>query len=886
VTALRVFLARLLGRGRTPSELDSEIAAHLALLAADYERCGLSPADALAAARRHFGPVTQLHETYRDQRRLPFLDTLSQDLAYALRQLHRNPAFAAAAVLTLALGIGANAAIYQVLDAVIFRELPVRDPASLVQVELLENNRPVHVSYPLYRELGARQHVLDGLFAVSDFPLRQAVLRGRGSLRPVKGSIVTGNYFRVLGVKARAGRVFTEDDDRAAASPVIVLSDAFWNREFARSPAALGQLLDINGIAVTVIGVAPPDFFGETVGAVPDLWIPMSVQPRVMPTDYLNAPNSSWLSLLGRLRPGVSARQAEAALDPLYRALADLTAQRPDHDYRVQLQSASRGIAELEQRFGRPLWVLAGITGLVLLIACSNLANLMVGRATARTQEIGVRLALGASRFRIARQLLTEGLLLSVLGTAIAFLLATGGARWLVDWASADGGWRLSLGFEWRHLAFTAAIAVAATCLFALAPAWTASRVDVQAALQSVRRGPSGSRFRNRLGRCLIVAQLSISLTLLSAAALLAHSLWNLRHQDFGFDAAHVVMADVPLEFTNAMIRRNTALRQPLFDRMNAIPGVPSAAVDAFGPLGSVQYTCFLSIPERPWQPGDGYTRRVHISPRYFETIGTPILAGRGITEADRANSPKVVVLSQTAARTVFGRANPLGRFVSADRTFESKDALQVVGVAHDVRFFNPRDPFGFVLYVPLAQAPAPITAVLLRAASDPARLAPTVRAAFHEVDPTLLVGAIRPLGESVEGQLSNEKLLALLSTCFGLLALALTAVGVYGVIAYSVQRRTQEVGIRLALGAERAAVSRMIMRDVALLAFAGTLLGVAGAVAATRALRTMLFAFGPADYSLLLAAAAVLLLISAAAGYLPARRAARLDPMSALRQQ
>ena len=885
MTALRVFLARLLGRGRTPSELDSEIAAHLSLLAADYERRGLSPADALATARRHFGPITQIHETYRDQRRLPFLDTLSQDLVYALRQLHRNPAFASAAVLTLALGIGANAAIYQVLDAVVFRALPVRDPAALVQIELLENNRPIHVSYPLYRELAARQQVLEGLFAVSDFPLRQAVLRGRGSLRPVKGSIVTGNYFRVLGVNARAGRVFTEDDDRPAASPVIVLSDAFWDREFARSPGALGQVLEINGIAGTVIGVAPPDFFGETVGTVPDLWIPMSVQPRIMPTDYLNAPSSSWLSLLGRLRPGVNARQAQAALDPLYRGLADLTVTRAGRDYRVQLQSASRGIAELEQRFGRPLWVLAGITGLVLLIACSNLANLMLGRATARTQEIGVRLALGAGRFRIARQLLTEGVLLSVLGTAVALVLATRGARWLVEWASAAGGWRLSLGFEWRHLAFTAAIAVAATCLFGLAPAWTASRVDVQAALQSAHRGPSGSRFRNRLGRCLIVAQLAISLTLLSAATLLAHSLWNLRHQDFGYDTTRVLMADIPLEFTSAMMLRNTAIRQPLLDRMKSIPGVQSAAVAAFGPMGSLIHTSPLSAAERAAEAGD-FARLVHISPRYFETIGTPILAGRGITEADRADSPRVVVLGQATARTLFGTANPIGRFVSTTRTFESAGGLQVVGVAHDVRFAGPREPFGFVLYVPLAQYPAPVTAALVRAASDAAHLAPTARAAFHEVDPTLLVGAIRPLGESVEGQLSNEKLLALLATCFGLLALALTAVGVYGVIAYSVQRRTQEVGIRLALGAERAAVSRMIMGDVARLALAGTLLGAAGAVAATRALRTVLFAFGPADYSLLLAAAAVLLLISGAAGYLPARRAARLDPMRALRQQ
>ena len=882
MTPLRVLLSRLLGKGRNPTDLDSEIAGHLSLLAADYQRRGLSPADALAAARRHFGPITQLHETYRDQRRLPFLDSFAQDLTYALRQLRRNPGFAAAATLTLALGIGANTAIYQVLDAVAFRSLPVRDPASLVQIQLLENHRAIHISYPFYHELAAHQQVLDGLFAVSDFPLRQAVLRGRGSFRAVTGSIVTGNYFRALGVAARAGRVFTDDDDRPAAPPVMVLSDAFWNREFARSPSALGQVLEINGLAATVIGITPPGFFGETVGAVPDLWLPMSVQPRIMPADYLNAPSSSWLSLLGRLRPGVSARQAASALDPLYRALADLTATRSGRDYRVQVQSASRGIAELEQRFGRPLWVLAGITGLVLLMACSNLANLMLGRAAARSQEIGVRLALGAGRARIARQLLTESLLLSVLGTGAALVLAERGASWLVAWGSAAGDWRLSLGLEWRHLAFTAAIAVAATCLFALAPAWTATRLDLHSALQG---SYSAGRFRNRLGRFLIVAQLAVSLTLLSAAALLAHSLWTLRHQDFGFDAGHVLMADIPLEFTKAMMRRNTAIRQPLYDRMNTLPGVRSAAVDAFGVMGSLVHTCFLSTPERPCQPGES-TRLVHISERYFETIGTPILAGRGITEADRADSPKVVVLSRNAAHTLFGNANPLGRFISSDKRFESKDALQVVGVAGDVRFSNPRDPFGFVLYVPLTQDPAPVTAVLLRAASDPARLAPTVRAVFHEVDPALFVGAIHPLAESVESQLSNDKLLALLSTCFGLLSLALTAVGVYGVIAYATQRRTQEIGIRLALGAERAAVSRMMMGEVARLAFAGTMLGAAGAMAATRALRSMLFAFAPGDYALLVAAAALLLLIAAAAGYLPARRAARLDPMNALRQQ
>jgi predicted permease len=325
-------------------------------------------------------------------------------------------------------------------------------------------------------------------------------------------------------------------------------------------------------------------------------------------------------------------------------------------------------------------------------------------------------------------------------------------------------------------------------------------------------------------------------------------------------------------------------LRQPLYDRMNALPDVRSAAVSAFGLMGSLEHTCSLSTPERPSQPGD-YTRRVHVSGRYFETIGTPILAGRGIAEADRGSAPNVVVLSQTAARVVFGGTNPLGRFVSTNKTFESKDALQVVGVAQDVRFANPREPFGFVLYVPLTQDPAPVTAVLVRTAGDPARVASAVRGAFHEVDSTLLVGAIQPLGAKVEGSLSNEKLLAVLSACFGILALALTAVGVYGVIGYTVQRRTQEIGIRLALGAERAAVSRMIMRDVGLLVVAGTLLGAAGAFGAARALRSVLFEFAAADYSLLLAAAGLLFVIAAAAGYLPARRAARVDPMHALRQ-
>lgn len=314
MTALRVLLARLLGRGRATDELDIEVAAHLELLAADLQRSGLSPDAARAEARRRLGNLTALHESYREQRRLPFLEPLTQDLAYALRQLRRSPGFALAAILTLALGIGANVAIYQALDAVLFRELPVHDPAGLVEIQLLEDGSPIHVSYPLFRELSARQQVLADIFTVSDFPLREAALRGRGAVRSVRGSLVSGSYFRALGVGVRAGRMLQPEDDRADAPPVAVISDAFWTREFERSPDALGQVLHINNTAATIIGVTPPEFFGETVGRAPDVWLPISLQPQLMPGDWLKQPGMNWLTVIGRLRPGMSRQQAQAAI--------------------------------------------------------------------------------------------------------------------------------------------------------------------------------------------------------------------------------------------------------------------------------------------------------------------------------------------------------------------------------------------------------------------------------------------------------------------------------------------------------------------------------------------------------------------------------------------
>jgi predicted permease len=882
VTRLRVLWARLTRRGRAPAGLAGELADHAEMLAADLERQGLSPDAARAEARRRLGNLTRVHEDYRGQRRLPFLDALAQDLGYALRQLRRSPGFAAAAILTLALGVGANLAVYGALRAALFRDLPVREPARLVEVQLLEDGAPVRVSYPLFRELALRQQALEGVFAVSDFPLREAVLRGRGDLRGVRGALVSGGYFRLLGVPARAGRMLTGDDDRAGAVPVAVLSDAFWAREFGRSPAALGQVLRINNATATVVGIAPPDFFGETPGSAPDLWLPLALQPQVMPADWLNAPASSWLSVLGRLRAGTSRQQAQAATEPLYRELTALTPTRSGKTYTVRLFPANRGIGDLAARFARPLWLLQGIAVLTLLIACSNLAGLLVARATARAAELGVRIALGAGRRRLVRQLLTESLLLGVLGAAAAVPAAMWGSRALIALASA-GAWRLPGESGWSLLAAAAGIAVLATCLFGLAPAFAVTRIDVRSALEAGRAPVSGARAR--LGRALIAAQVAISLVMLSGASLLARSLWNLRHQDFGFDAEHVVAADLPVEFVPAMLRRATALREPLFDASNALPGVRSAAVSSFGMLGSFSHTVTASTPGRPMAKGD-FVRLVHVSARYFETLGIPILEGRGIAAEDRETSPKVVVLSRTAARAMFGGEVPVGRYISMGREYDAKHALLVIGVAHDVRYAGARDPFGIVLYVPLTQSPAPVTAVLIRPEGDPRAAERSLRAAIARVDPTVRVGEIRPLQEALETGLATERTLAILSGAFAVLALGLTCVGVYGVIAYAVRRRTREIGVRIALGAGRGDVTAMLLGGVLRLLAAGFVPGAVGAYFAVRALRGSLFGIAAWDVTMPAVAAAVLGGAALAAAWLPARRAARLDPMDALRRE
>ncbi len=871
MTALRVLLSRLRGLFGTAGRLDEEIAAHLEMLAADRERRGFSPEEARSQARREFGAITQMREAHRDQRRLAFFDTLAQDLRYAVRQLRQSPGFAAAAILTLAMGIGANAAIYQVLDAVVFRALPVRQPEQLVAVRLMRDGKTLSFSYPLYREMAARQQVVAGMLAASSEP---AILRGRGAIETVNTSIATGNYFQILGVSARRGRTFTDADDGAAA-PVAVISHAFWQRQFAGA-AAIGATIQLNRALVTIIGIMPPGFFGESAGDTPDVWLPMSMQPLLSPSDWLDAPAFSWLKVTARLRPDVSPAQASAALTALYRQLPDLGSP----GYQVQLEPANQVLAELNAQTAHPLFILIGITAAVLLIACCNLANLLLGRATARTHEIGVRLALGAGRARIVRHLLTESFLLSALGTLAAAAIAWWGSRAL----TRAQGWRLATDSNWRVLGFTAALAILATLFFGLAPALSATSLDLLPALRANRRTHSGGRPRQFLGKLLIVAQISTSLALLSGAALLGRTLWNLQHQDFGFSRGNVLMVELPAEFGPSMLSRSNARRPLLYDRLQALTGVRSVAISACGLMSGWQYTGPVSTAERP-APKSDQTRYTYVTPHYFETMGIRMVAGRAIDESDRSNAPPVIVLSQTAARTLFGVTNPLGRLVSRSYTFEAKNAVRVVGVAHDVRF-GPRDPYAFQVYLPFSKSGFPMTEALMRTAGDPAALAGPVRAAIQDMDSTLAVGSVSTLQQKIDSGLVHERMMALLSACFGLLALVLTSVGVYGVIAYAVQRRTQEIGIRLALGAARRQVSAMLLRELGLLVLASVALGTAATLAATRTIRTLLYGVAAGDFATLAAAALALALVAALAAYLPARRAARLDPMDALRQE
>jgi predicted permease len=871
-------------RGRREEDLEQEIKEHLRMAERDHIDRGEDPEQARLAVRREFGNVDMVKETVRNIWGWIWLDRLIQDLRYGLRMIRRNPGFSAAVVVTLALGIGANISIFRVLNAVDLRPLPVRNPEELVQVQGLQNGAPqVLFDYSLYREINSNQKVVEGFFASAFMFIYDVHINGRGLTDRVGGRFITGNYFRVFGTRTQIGRAINESDDQPSAAPVAVISDRFWRKEFGASPDAIGSTITINKkMSVTVIGVTPLEFFGEIIGEIPDLWIPISIVP---PKSELIVAFST-LAPLARLRPDVPREEAQSGLNVICSQWLNHSKHQSNvKDFRIVLIPLGRGKSRLKEFLG-PLWLLMAIAGFVMLIACCNLASLFLARAGARAHEVGVRMAIGASRIRLVRQFMTESLFLASIGGVLGFTFGTWGSRGLIALVTSTTSsvtLHLSANLDWRVLSFALSITIVAACLFGLAPALSTSRMQLNAALQTSRRSHT-DRTEHRAAKVFIVAQLSISLVLIAGALLLMRSFWNIYYQHWGFQPDHILIMDLAYDPQTSEIRMSLNFREALQQRLSVIPGVISAAFASEGPLRGLVFEGEIALPDRPQESDPA--QFIQVSPHYFETMDIPIIAGRPITEKDTKALQPVAVISQTAARKLFGAANPVGRCFIA-KNMGDKSAIQIVGVAHDVRYY-PREPFGILIFWPIGQAQYtnPSPSWFIRTKGDPMPLIQAVRSAVHEVNPNVRVGNLLPWGQVILSNIRHERMLAWIAGGLGLLAIILACVGLYGVVSFGVQRRTQEIGIRLALGATRSRVQGFLLREAVLLIVAGIAIGGASTLALVRWMRSVLFGLSPHDPAMMITAVLLLCFVAVAGAYLSARRASHLDPMESLRQE
>jgi predicted permease len=759
-------------------------------------------------------------------------------------------------------------------------------------------------SYPLYQYLRDNNSSFEGIAAFRT-ELDRLVVRPQGTgvseaAQLAWGRLVSGNYFSVLGVQAVVGRVLTPDDDRTEAPPAAVISHAFWRGRFNSDPSVVGRVLNVNGILMTVVGVAPPEFFGESVESpLADFWLPATLQPRLMPDrgSLLADSDVNWLNLIGRLKSKASFEQAQAGVDVSFRQF--FTARAGAHPSReaqediqhsyIKLSPGGRGVSSLRFLYSRPLHILMAVVALVLLIACANVANVLLSRAAARQKEISMRLAVGASRGRLLRQLLTESLLLSLLGGGVGVLLSAWGVNLLIVMV-AGGTSRLPLNVDpdAKVLGFTLAVSLLTGVVFGLAPAYRAARVEVVHSLKSGTWGTStGARWN--LPRILVVSQVALSLLVLVCAGLLVRTLHNLAKQDLGFRPEHVLEVGIGPRIAGFRQDQLNPLYQALLARVSALPEVRVASLSLYSPMSGDGWGGQISVQGYfPPSKQGADCQWVWVGPRYAEAEGMTLLLGRDISPGDLQGAPKVAVINESFAQHYLAGQNPIGHRFSMDvpaKTYE----VEIVGVVKSFRFDNPWEVNGPVAFLPLAQEEGPASYaanIEIRTSADPASLAGSVRRAVQEADKNLPVTSISTLREQVEGSLNKERLVARLSSFFGLLALLLASVGLYGLVAYHVARRTNDIGIRMALGAHRARVLWMVLGEALALVGVGLALGLPMAFAATRFISSQLYGVNPTDLATIAAVTMVLAAVGALAGYIPARRAAHVDPMVALRYE
>jgi len=833
-------------------------------------------------------------------------DSVAQDLRFALRQLRQAPGFTLIAVLSLALGVGANTAIFQLIDAVRLRVLPVAEPERLVYIDFPSGSarsgywstRSARLTSGVFREISERQKVFSGVYGWS---ATRFTLNDGGEARYAEGLFVSGDYFRVLGVQPQRGRLLTTADDTPACpSPGAVLSHAFWQREFGSDPSAVGRTIKLNARPLPIIGIAAPAFFGVEVGNHFDVAVPLCAD-RAFSTDRgvrADIPHAWWISMMARLKPGVSLAQADAQMKAIAPAVMQATlppTYKPELAKRylankLEATLGSTGVSGLRRQYERPLWMLMAITGLVLLIACANLANLLLARASVREREIAVRQAIGASRWRLVRQMLIESLLLALAGAALGALLAQGLSRALLAFFdTARNPQFLDLAPDWRLLAFTTLLAVLTCLLFGLLPAVRAAYVAPASAMRSGGRGTTAGRERFSARRMLVVTQVALSLVLVVGALLFVRSLQNLLATDPGFRAEGVLAAQIDFERLKPTAEQTPVLRRELQAKLAAVPGVISAAQVMMTPVGGGGWNNDVG-PDGTVAANSGkdvWFNRT--GPGYFQTMGIGLVAGRDFNDRDTANSPKVAIINETFARKYFGGQNPVGRtFHLEAEAGQPEPTFEVVGLVRDTKYYNVREEFHAQGFFPLTQDERPglDTNVMLRVAGrSPEELQKSVTAALAQVSPAIGV-EFRVMSAQLEDSMRRERLMAGLSGAFGALAGLLAALGLYGVISYMVARRRNEIGLRMALGADRRSVVTLVMREALILLACGVTVGVLLALWAGRAAATMLYGLQAYDPLSLGLAVAVLALITLAASAVPARRAVGVDPMVALREE
>jgi predicted permease len=849
---------------------------------------------------------------------------LWQDLRFALRILVKNPGFTLIAVLTLALGIGANTAIFSFLDSVLLRSLPVPHPDQLVTLSDPDDHGSSYgseggdrslLAYSEFEYFRDHNEVFSEIFAAdSTLPQLEVTVPdsslGKGAQKEsARVRLVSGDYFGTLLVTPAAGTFFTREVDRArGGSPIAVLSYAFWKQRFGLDPLAIGKTIQIHQTSFQIVGVTPPGFFGETVGDLPDLWIPMMMQDSVYPGRDLLTPSKDltnmhiWLQVMARLKPGVTPEQARASINVVFKGLLESKVgtsistdqRRHDLDQRINLQPAARGSSVLRGHFGEPLKILMAMVGFVLLIACANVANLLLARGAARQREFAMRIAIGAGRRRLIRQLLTEGLLLAVSGAAAGLLLAHWADALLLRMVSGAASGlpsiHLDLQSDARVLGFTLGVTLLTTILFALIPAWYSTRLDLIPVLKSAQSTASseGSHRRFPAGKILVVTQVAISVILLVSAGLFVRSLSRLGEVKLGYNRENLILFRVdaaPLGYQGAAIPR---FQLDLLARISAVPGLRGATVSKNGLFSGSESGDPVAVEGYTPKSGEETNSRIdHVGPGYFSMLEIPILVGREIEIQDTGGSVRAAVINQTFANRFFPNTNPIGKHVR-DTDPGNPTEMVVVGVVADAKYNSLREKALPRIYAPLANPmwENPAAFYEVRTYADPQAVAAALRQVVQVSAPALPPIELRTMSGLVDDSLETDRFIKQLASAFSLLALLLAAIGLYGLMGYTVSLRTRDIGIRLALGAEQAKVLWQVLRETLVLVLMGIFIGVPFAVGGTYLVRSMVFGLGFADPVAILFAATLLTIVAALAGFLPAWRASRVDPMVALRYE